>query len=189
MPKRSVISDLVSSASAAKVHFEVWWAQASEAKPTLVRQMQSHSDFFRASFDAHYMAFHTYVGHLFDTTPKTASIPAYLKEMRARTPTAEYLAIETEYKRLAHRAKPIITARHKTVAHIDAVLTEKEVFSLDPKMTYDEIRDVIYDSAQFVAKLAGHEQQPGAIGIARTRRLIDSTLRLIRALPIDADTD
>jgi hypothetical protein len=57
----------------------------------------------------------------------------------------------------------------------------------DPKITYNEVRDVIYDSAQFVTKLAGHDQQPGTIGVARTRRLIDSTLRLIRSLPADAD--
>ena len=183
MPKRSVLGDLVSSATAAKVHFEVWWAQASEAKPSLLRQMYEHSDFFRASYDAHYVAFHVYVGHLFDTTPRTASIPTYLKEIRRRTSAGDYKVLEAEYKTLAKRAKPLITARHKTVAHIDAVLTEKDVFLLGDRITYNQMRDVVYDSAQFVAKLAGHEDQPGIIGIARSRRLVESTLRLIRSIP------
>ena len=82
MPKTSVLADLVESAGAAKVHFEVWWAQVSDAKPTLLRQMNDHSDFFRASADAHFVAFHVYLGHLFDTTPRTVSIPRFLRECR-----------------------------------------------------------------------------------------------------------
>eukprot|EP00456_Euglypha_rotunda_P001857 TRINITY_DN10369_c0_g1_i6.p1 TRINITY_DN10369_c0_g1~~TRINITY_DN10369_c0_g1_i6.p1 ORF type:complete len:187 (+),score=20.55 TRINITY_DN10369_c0_g1_i6:43-603(+) len=186
MPKRSVLADLVNSATAAKVHFEVWWAQANEAKPALLRQMNAHSDFFRASFDAHYTAYHVYVAHLFDATPRTASIAAYLKEIKARTPAAEFKVLEAEYKDLQKRAKTLVVARHKTVAHIDQFMTEKEVFARADPITYNETRDLIYDSAQFVAKLAGHGDQPGLIGIARDRRLMDATLKLIRALPSGA---
>ena len=183
MPKRSVLADLVNSATAAKVHFEVWWAQANEAKPGLLRQMNAHSDFFRASYDAHYMAYHIYVGHLFDATPRTASIAAYLKEIKPRRPATEHKALEAEYKVLLKRAKTLVIARHKTVAHIDQFLTEKEVFAQADPTTYNQTRDLIYDVAQFVAKLAGHEDQPGAIGIARDRRLLEATLAVIRALP------
>jgi hypothetical protein len=183
MPKRSVLADVVNSATAAKVHFEVWWAQANEAKPALLRQMNAHSDFFRASYDAHYMAYRVYVGHLFDATPRTASIAAYLREVNLRTPVAEHEALEGEYKALLKRAKTLIVARHKTVAHIDQFLTEKEVFAQADPTTYNQTRDLIYDVAQFVAKLAGHESQPGVIGIARDRRLLEATLALIRALP------
>jgi hypothetical protein len=183
MPKRSVLADLVNSATAAKVHFEVWWAQANEAKPGLLRQMNAHSDFFRASYDAHYMAYHIYVGHLFDATPRTASISAYLKEIKSRTPAAEHKVLEAEYKILLKRAKTLVVARHKTVAHIDQFLTEKEVFAQADPTTYNQTRDLIYDVAQFVAKLSGHEHDPGAVGIARNRRLIEATLTVIRAIP------
>ena len=91
--------------------------------------------------------------------------------------------MEAEYRALAKRAKPVITARHKSVAHVDALLTEKEVFRIEPRITYMQMRDVIYDAASFVAKLAGHEADPGSIGIARIGRLIESTPRLIKALP------
>lgn len=183
MPKQSVLADLVNSATAAKVHFEVWWALASEAKPALVPQMNAHSDFFLASYDAHYMAFHVYVGHLFDTARDSASIPAYLKEIKSRTPPAQYSALAVEYKALALRASTLIRARHKTVAHIDRLLTEKEVFAAAPATTYNQTRDLIYDAATFVAKLAGHEKEPALIGIARDRRLLDATIKLIRAIP------
>jgi hypothetical protein len=182
MPKRSVLADLVNSATAAKAHFEVWWAQANEAKPKLLRQMNEHSDFFRASYDAHYVAYHVYAGHLFDATPRTASIATYLKEIKPRTPVADYKVLDGEYKSLLKRAKTLIIARHKTVAHIDQFLTEKEVFAKADPTTYNETRDLIYDAATFVAKLAGHESQPGIIGIGRDRRLLEATLSLIRAL-------
>lgn len=182
MLKRSVLADIVNSATAAKAHFEVWWAQANEAKPALLRQMNDHSDFFRASYDAHYMAYHVYIGHLFDATRRTASIAAYLREIKSRTPVAEHKALEGEYEALSKRAKTLIVARHKTVAHIDQFLTEKEVFAQADPTTYNQTRELIYDVAQFVAKLAGHEGEPGVIGIVRDRRLMDATLALIRTL-------
>jgi hypothetical protein len=186
MPKRSVLADLVNSATAAKVHFDVWWAQANEAKPALLRQMNVHSDFFRASYDAHYTAYHVYVAHLFDTTPRTASIAAYLREIKARTPAGEFKVLEAEHQALQKRARSLVVARHKTVAHIDQFMTEKEVFAQADPITYNETRDLIYDAARFVAKLAGQVDQPGLIGIARDRRLVEATLKLIRALPCGA---
>lgn len=76
---------------------------------------------------------------------------------------------------------PLITARHKTVAHIDARLSEKDVFA-PLNITWNQVRDIVYDSAEFVAKLAGTSDS-GAIGIGRDRRLIEATLKLIKALP------
>lgn len=183
MPKNSVLADIINSATAAKVHFEVWWAQAHEAKPDLLRQMNDHSDFFRASYDAHYMAYHLYVGHLFDATPRTASIPTYLKEIKSHTPATKHMEFKVEYNVLYERAKTLVIARHKTVAHIDQFLTEKEVFAQAKSTTYNKTRDLIYDAAQFVAKIAGHEDNPGFLGIARDRRALEATLSVIRALP------
>jgi len=74
----------------------------------------------------------------------------------------------------------LIKARHKAVAHIDAHLSEKDIF-IPLKITWNQVRDIIYESAEFVAKLAGATHS-GAIGIGRDRRLIESTLRLINAL-------
>lgn len=185
MPKKSVLADLVNSATAAKVHFEVWWAQANEAKPSLLPQMNAHSDFFRASYDAHYMAYHIYVGHLFDATSQSASIAAYLKEIKPSKNAADHKQLDDEYKVLLKRAKTLVIARHKTVAHIDQFLTEKEVFARADPMTYNQTRELIYDVAQYVAKLAGYESEPGTVGIARDKRLSEATLALIRALPLE----
>ena len=179
MTPEKILSDLVGSASAAKTHFDVWWAQASEARPQLLDVMNEHSDFFRASYGAHYTAFFVHIAHLFDGRADSSSIPTYFTVMRATADAPQLTALEVEYADLLSRAQPLLRARHKTVAHVDAVLSAKDVFA-PFNITWNEARDIIYQSAEFVAKLASAPS--GRIGISRDRRLTESTLRMIRAL-------
>lgn len=181
MTPAKILGDLVTSAASAKAHFEVWWAQASEAKPGFTGVMNQHSDFFRASADAHYTAFFVYLAHLFDKRPDSSSIPTYLNAAATTLDSEKLASLRTEFDALTARAAPLITARHKTVAHIDARLSEKDVFA-PLNITWNQVRDIVYDSAKFVAKLAGTTDL-GSIGICRDRRLIESTLKLIKALP------
>jgi len=180
MRPSKILADIIDSAIGAKAHYEIWWAQANEAKPSLVPIMNRHSDFFIASADAHYTAFFVYLAHLFDKRPDSSSIPTYLRSIAETTDAGKLAGLQSEYDKLAARAAPIVTARHKAVAHIDAKLTEKEVFA-PLEVTWNQVRDVVYDSAIFVAKLAGTNDL-GSIGIARDRRLIEATLKLIRAV-------
>jgi hypothetical protein len=179
MTPSKILGDLVDSAIAAKAHFEVWWAQASEAKPHLVGIMNAHSDFFHASYDAHYTAFFVNLAHLFDPRADSSSIPTYFMAIRPTANSAALAALESEYAILAAKARPLVVARHKTVAHIDAQLSEKDVFA-PMNVTWNEVRDVIYDSAEFVSQLAAAPS--GSIGIPRDRRLIEATLKVIHAL-------
>ncbi len=180
MKPDKILSDLIQSAIAAKTHYEVWWAQASEAKPTLVGIMSDHSDFFHASYHAHYTSFFVYIAHLFDKRPDSSSISTYLFAVRGTIDPAILQVLVTRYLVLAERAAPLVTARHKTVAHIDARLSEKDVFA-PLNITWNEVHEIINDSCDFVADLASSKDS-SSLGIPRDRRLIESTLRLIRAL-------
>ena len=142
--------------------------------------MSRHSDFFLASADAHYTAFFVNFAHLFDKREDSSSIPTYLKAIAESTASERLQELQTEFDDLARRAEPIVKARHKAVAHIDAILSEKEVFA-PLEVTWNQVRDAVYDSAIFVAKLSGTTDL-GSIGIARDRRLIEATLKLIRAV-------
>ena len=175
-----ILSDLITSATSAKAHFEVWWAQASEARPHLDNVMNNHSDFFHASRGAHYMAFFVYLAHLFDKRADSSSIPTYLSAIALIADPTILQNLQGKYATLAQRASPLVAARHKTVAHVDARLSEKDVFA-PLNITWNEVREIVYDSAKFVAELAGTTDL-GSIGICRDRRLIESTLKLIRAL-------
>lgn len=178
MPSK-ILDDLVHSAIAAKTHFEVWWAQASEARPHLVDAMDTYSDFFHASYNAHYIAFFVNLAHLFDPRPDSSSIPTYFSAIRASMDPGALATLEAQYATLAARAKPLVIARHKAVAHIDARLTEKDVFA-PLNITWNEVRGIIYDSAEFVAHIAS--KPSGHLGIPRDRRLIEGTLKMIQAL-------
>jgi len=180
MNRSKVLADLVSSATGAKTHYDVWWAQMSDAKPQFFRSMNEHSDFFRASQDAHYTAWFIYLAHLFDKRSDSSSLPTYLALIREETDPTKFRDIESSYTALANRAAPLVTVRHKTVAHIDARLSEKDVFS-PLNITWNEVRRIIYDAATFIEQLAGAPHQ-GAIGIPRDGRLGEATLKLLRAL-------
>ena len=184
MKRSKVLHDLITSATSAKAHFQIWWAQSSEAKPQYVCVMQDHSDFFLASADAHYTAFFVYFAHLYDKRPDSSSIPTYLKEIESSGEPANHRQLQAEFESLARRAAPLITARHKTVAHVDAKLSEKDVFG-PLNATWNDVRSVINDTATFVAKLAGTSDL-GSIGICDDRRLVNATMQLIRALPREA---
>ena len=180
MRPSKILADIIDSAIGAKAHYEIWWALANEAKPSLVPIMNRHSEFFIASADAHYTAFFVYLAHLFDKRSDSSSIPTYLRSIAETTDAGNLAILQSEYDSLSARAAPIVTARHKSVAHIDVRLTEREVFApLD--VTWNQVRDIVYDSAIFVAKLAGTNDL-GSIGIAGDRRLIEATLKLIRAV-------
>jgi AbiU2 len=180
MKSTKVLADLIASATGAKAHYDIWWALVSDAKPQYVSTMNAHSDFFLASQDAHYTAAFIYFAHLFDRRPDSSSLPTYFNAIRNMTEPAKLKKFEDEYHALSLRAAPLVTIRHKSVAHIDARLTETEVCR-PLQLTWNEIRSVIDDTAWLVARLGGATHL-GAVGIPRDGRLRDATLQLFHAL-------
>jgi hypothetical protein len=180
MKHAKILSDLISSAAGAKTHYDIWWAQMSDAKPQLTGVMNKHSDFFLASQDAHYTACFIYLAHLFDKRSDSSSLPNYLSLIHSSTEPAKFQNIEARFSALANRAAPLIKVRHKTIAHIDAALSERDVFT-PLNITWNKVRSIIYDTAEFVEQLAGAPHQ-GAVGIPRDGRLGEATLRLLHSL-------
>jgi hypothetical protein len=135
--------------------------------------MNSHSDFFRASYDANYVAFFVYLAHLFDKRPDSSSIPTYFSAAASIIDPTELQILQEHYLPLAERGVPLVTVRHKTVAHIDTCLSEDDVFS-PLNITWKQVQEVVYDSAAFVARLAG-TNDPGSIGICRDGQRGSST--------------
>jgi len=180
MNRSKVLADLVSSASFAKTHYDVWWAQMNEAKPLFASTMNSHRDFFLASQDAHYTAFFIHLAKIFDKRSDSSSLATYLELICDHIEPTQFQVIETRYTELAHRATPLITVRHKTVANVDAFLSEKDVLA-PLKITWNEVRSIIYDAAALVEYLAGAPHQ-GAVGIPRDGRLSKATLKLLGAI-------
>lgn len=177
-----ILQDLLISATGAKAHYDVWWAQVSEAKPKYSRTMNEHSDFFRASQDAHFVATFTYFAHLFDNHVDSSSIGKYLKLISSKTEPVDFARLEDDFNLLHLRAKPLLRIRHKRIAHIDAKLSESDVFS-EINITWNEVKQVIYDAAILVKNLNEISSQgSGSIGIPRDGRLSEATLQLFETL-------
>ena len=180
MDNAKILEDLISSAIGAKVHFEVWWAQRSETKPKPLSAVYKHSEFFLISQDAHYIAFFVYLAHLFDGRKDSSSIPTYLANAKDKYEISHLHRLQLTYLALAQRAEPLILARHKAVAHVDASLSQDDIFG-PMSMTWKDVRVIIYEATTLVSELAG-ARDPASIGIPHDRRLIEVTLKLINAL-------
>ena len=181
MTPSKIMSDIVDSAVGAKTHFDIWWAQASEA-PLQKRDRPTHDhwDFFSASQDAHYTAFFIYFARLFDRRTDSSSLPTYLKLLHPDEQLRLAEPVWQEFSALAVRAVPLVTVRHKTVAHVEAALTEKDVFA-PLNITWNEIRAILSDTIDFVVRLRGVQHQ-GQIGIPREGRMREATFGLLDAL-------
>jgi len=174
--RSSLLCGVARSAIGAKVHYEIWWAQVSDAAEPYYDKIDEHSAFFRASRDAHYMAFFIYLGHLFDRSNDACSLKEYEKLLskEARQPLDE--AVARKFREFKEKGDPIRKIRNKTVAHINSRLSETDVFG-PLNMTWNEIRKLIYDVTAFVAEL-----QADASEIPRDGHFGKATLKLFRAL-------
>ena len=183
MNSAKIYNDLKNSANGAKAHFEVWWALASRAKPEFVSVLDQHSDFFRAAFDAHYTSYFVYLAHLFDERKDSSSIPRYFDAISSTSKATTLQLLKMRFAELEKRAKPLITVRHKTVAHIDVKLTEKDVF-MPLNITWNVVRNIIYDVSQFVKEIdpAPVSEGVGYIGVPRDERLIEATMKILQVL-------
>lgn len=180
MNSSKVLADVLDSAAGAKVHFDMWWAMAGEARGELKQAMYANTDYFVAAWDAHYVAFFVCLAHLFDKRADSSSIPTYLSIIENQGGREDLVEIREEYNRLAARAEPMIIARHKTVAHIDAKQTSDEFFS-SVEIIWGDARSVLNDSVTLAVRLA-HGNDPAELGIPREGRLRDATFKVLRTL-------
>lgn len=180
MQSSKVLADILTSTIATKAHFDSWWALAIDAKGDLKVTMNRHADYFVGAWDAHYTSFFVNLAHLYDRRVDSSSIPTYLNLKYGDDLSPLSKSLQADFSHLADRARPLLLARHKTVAHVDAKLTEKDVFEL-VNMTWEEIRHVVQETVGYVAKLHG-VSSPGEIGIPRDGRLQEAVFKVIRAL-------
>ena len=186
MQRGKVLTDLLQAAIGAKTHFDVWWTQASEGRLLHPSAFKAHRDFLAASQDARYMAFFICFAQMFDRNREVSSIPAYLRLIETQIDDRKYQEVLAEYQSLAMRAEPLLKIRHTLIAHVNARLTESDVFQ-PLHVTWHEIRDRIHQSSAFVARIAGGST-PGEVGIPRDGRLNEATLRALKALaPVEDD--
>jgi len=175
-----VIADINDSIFGAKIHFDMWWALAGEARGELKQTMNKHADYFVGVWDAHYTSFYVYFGNLFDRRKDSSSIPTYLTIMQRKFGAVDTKPFRVEFEALAGRAEPLLMARHKTIAHIDANQTEKDIFK-ELDFTWSEVQLVLADTIAFVAKLQGFSTASD-LRIPPEGRIREATFKVLRKL-------
>lgn len=177
MDMQKILNDIVQSAICMKAHWDTWWAFVHDGRlgNDYKNAIRNHSDFIRVTEHAHYTSTFIYFSHLFDNRHDVSSIPRYLSLIKAEIESDKYIQFESQYSELRKRAHSILKIRHKLVAHIDNQLSEADVFK-EVGLTPDEIRDVLYDTAAFVAALGGVSVTP------RDGRLCEAVNRVLSKL-------
>ena len=184
MSSEKILEDIVESATRARAHYQMWWALANRIHPDLEPRTSEYNDFFVLTCAASYTAMFIYIGHLFDKSNDVSSIDTYLKRTSKSLPMATFKEFKDKHNELVKRAKPIVKARHMSVAHINAFLTEKEVF-IRHGFTWNELRDLIEDSCTLVRTLARSRGLSSTV--FDSDRYMQATLEVVRALPSRRD--
>lgn len=183
MDASKVLEDIVQSTIGAKTHFDMWWALANQARLAHEDVLEEHCDFFDATYDAHYTSFFVYIAHLFDKRADSSSIPRYFQLMGSKAGSPWNQNLENRFAKIAIRAEPLVIARHKTVAHVDALLSEKDVFA-PFDTTWNDVRAILTDIVAFVIDIRG-AKHPGEIGIPRDGRMKEALFSLLEQLDSD----
>lgn len=179
MSPEKILQDLLESIIAAKAHYQTWWALANEARPKFVPVMNQFVDFFIATQDAHFNSMVMNLACLFDKRSDSSTLINYLKSDKDSYTPVEFKNLKDEIDNLTKLAIPIQTIRHKTVAHKDAKLNEKEVFQ-NADITSNQIRDLIFSCANLVDDLRRRKGWPN--GVFQSQRFTESTLNAIQYL-------
>lgn len=177
MNKGKVLQDVIQSAIGMKAHYDTWRALVSHAKQQSYykKAIHLHSDFLKATEDAHYTAMFIYFFHLYDKNKDSSSIPNCLLFLEPE----QQQDLQEQFNLLSQRAKPIIQVRHKLVAHIHNQISEAELFRR-VAMKWDDIGQLFYDTSDFVALLA--DSTPNNLGIPRDGRMLEAVERVIYKL-------
>jgi hypothetical protein len=181
MSARKLLEDIAESATRARAHYQVWWALSNRIYPDLIDRANEYADFFMACDLANYSSMFIHLGHLFDRRRDSASIHAALEALRGELPDGDLAAYSAASRELAVRAEPFIAARHKTVAHIDAKLTEQEVFQVLPEVKWNDLRDLIDDTCSLVRNIVRRAGSPAAV--FDSQRYLEATIEVVRRLP------
>ncbi|MGO4811890.1 hypothetical protein AB4156_20215 [Cupriavidus sp. 2MCAB6] len=140
----AITQHLIEEGTAAKAHFQIWWALRNLAIPKYLRTMSelSYVDFFHASNAGHYKLFFISLSKIFDRDDRVAGISQLKKALRAEGRTQCALRIARALKPLEPKIKSVLAIRNKTIAHNEYAIPRKKVYDVNG-ITPNELREII----------------------------------------------
>src|SRR5262245_21297920 len=139
---RTATTLLMEEGSAARGHFQVWWALRNRAFPKYETMMNEHADFFNSTSAAHFKSFFLALSKIFDRDTRASGV-THLKEALRKEGHSEVAErFDKAIEPFAAVVQRIMKVRNKSIVHNEWALPRDKVFErygLSP----DEIRSLI----------------------------------------------
>jgi hypothetical protein len=178
-PSSKIFFDILESTTEASGHWQVWWAIANKARPTLVPGMNRFPDFFLATERAHFNSIFINLAHLFDKRRDVSSIERYLRLAKNLYSPEEMKGFSDRLAKHSIARDGVMEIRNNVIAHKNAGLSEKQVFAeVGPR---PRMIGSLVDECVAVVNLFA-ERERWSNRIFTSQRLSDSTLGLLHAI-------
>lgn len=145
MSRAQIITlQLIEEGTAARAHFQVWWALRNLALPKYLATMNdlNYVDFFQASNSGHYKLFFLALSKIFDRDSRVAGISELKRALRSEGQGSIALRIAKELKSIEPLVKRVMSIRNRTIVHNEHSMPRTKVYKING-ITPNQLRLVI----------------------------------------------
>ena len=139
---RAIVVQLMEEGSAARAHFQIWWALRNLAIPQYLPMMNAHADFFLASNAAHFKSFFLALSKLFDRDLRASGVSNLKDTLRNEGHSKIADDFEKQIEPLATLVERVMSIRNRTIVHNERELPRDKVYEIYGS-TPNEIRSLI----------------------------------------------
>lgn len=139
---RAILVQLMEEGSAARAHFQIWWALRNLAIPQYLTTMDDNADFFLASSAAHFKSFFLALSKIFDRDQRVSGVSNLKEALRLEGRSKLADDFEKTIEPLATSVTRVMSLRNRTIVHNERELPRDkvyEVYGISP----NEIRSLI----------------------------------------------
>lgn len=135
---------LIDEGTAARAHFQVWWALRNLALPKYLSTMndRNHVDFFHAANSGNYKLLFLALSKIFDRDSRVAGISEFKGALRFEGHTRIALRIAKELKPIEPLVKRVMRIRNQSVVHNEHAIPRAKVYKING-ITPNQLRQII----------------------------------------------
>lgn len=139
---RTILVQLMEEGSAARAHFQVWWALRNLAIPQYLPTMDNHADFFIGTSAAHFKSFFLALSKIFDRDLRASGVSNLKDALRFEGYSKIADDFEHAIEPLTLLVKRVMSVRNRAVVHSESGFPRDKVYELYG-VSPNEIRSLI----------------------------------------------
>lgn len=151
-----ILQHLIDEASAARAHYQVWWALRNLALPDFYDTMNdpAYVQFFHASNSGHYKLIFVAIGKIYDSDSRSAGISELKAALRVEGLDVIADKLQSDLSAATSQVSRLLAIRNRTVLHNEHAISRQQVYQLDGGITANEIRDLIETTTHAINSVA-----------------------------------